>query len=241
MVTTSLIKISREYEDHVLRYHNCRNPICDSDRLLLLSQLRGAFRDAAGVPPRYAKAELTLHPAASSTAETKTLSLCNSFVIHLVRYYGKTSTAGILFCGNFGTGKTHLSCAILNTLNYYYLACRYESLAAIPHLLKRQFGHPLNEFVEEIEKRLIKPYLLVLDDEGFRVPGTDEGFFNILNQRYGDSKPTIICSNFSPRELSKTKSWKAIMDRMRDNKGHVLRFTWSSYRPKNKLLVKEGG
>lgn len=143
--------------------------------------------------------------------------------LNLAREYYKGSTKNALLAGKYGTGKTHLSMAILQQLNEYkderYL---FVSADELMRKIKSSFGNPESPFTEErMIAFLSKPKLLVMDDMGAEVGSVERNaqapdftikvINGMLNGR--TSKPTIFTTNLSTKELKSVYGGR-IVDRM---------------------------
>lgn len=101
----------------------------------------------------------------------------------------------LLFYGETGLGKTHLSLAIAGELiskGYYVM---YDSTQNIMNQLERE--HFSRNTGDDYEKMLLECDLLILDDLGseFSTQFTLAAFYNIINTRLLKNKQTIISTN----------------------------------------------
>lgn len=55
--------------------------------------------------------------------------------------------------------------------------------------------------------------------------------FDVLNERYERRKPTLFLSNLTKAEVTEFLG-ERVMDRLREDGGQVIPFTWESYRKK---------
>lgn len=104
----------------------------------------------------------------------------------------------LLFFGNYGTGKTHLACAILNVLRENGVGCLFttaqdffDALYAAdfddkPNLLKSASDTPLL-VIDDLDKLHVR-----MDTDGAFQKRT---LFDILDRRYKGRRPTIITTN----------------------------------------------
>lgn len=141
----------------------------------------------------------------------------------------------IIFVGQPGTGKTHLSISIgLKALNYGYSVLFTSVWEMITTLQQSRADHTYRKKIDHF----VKPDLLILDELGYRSLGetTVEDFFEIISQRYG-KKSIIITSNrdFSGWDkifFDKTLTG-AIIDRLIHH-CHTFVITGESYRFKHR-------
>ncbi len=110
---------------------------------------------------------------------------------------------GLYFCGDVGSGKTHLAVAVMNEL---ITRKRIPSLfVTVPELLDNlrgaynDPGRNLDEWMDAVKNA----DLLVLDDLGSErvTEWVRERLFVIVNHRYREALPTIFTSNIGPEEL----------------------------------------
>lgn len=112
----------------------------------------------------------------------------------------------LLMQGATGLGKTHLSLAIANTVIEKGFGVIYASTQnIIAKLEKERFRYNRNDDTEDTESYLIECDLLILDDLGteFSTPFSNAAIYNIINSRIMLSKPTIISTNLTTKELEK--------------------------------------
>ena len=79
--------------------------------------------------------------------------------------------------------------------------------------------------------RLIERDLLILDEVDMQFGGDAEllRLFDVLNDRYEALRPTVLASNLSVEALPGCLGAR-LMDRLRENGGVVVPFTWASER-----------
>ncbi len=111
---------------------------------------------------------------------------------------------GLYFCGDVGTGKTHLAVAVMNEL---IARKRVPSLfVTVPELLDNlrgtynKPGRNLDEWMDAVQNA----DFLILDDLGSErvTDWVRERIFVIVNHRYRESLPTIFTSNIGPKDLA---------------------------------------
>lgn len=146
----------------------------------------------------------------------------------------------LVFIGNPGTGKTHLSIGIgIKALSKGYKVL-FTSVSEM--LQSLHFGKADNSFYQKL-RHYLSPDLLILDELGFKkIPNySADDFFEVISKTYEKSS-VIITSNkgfdqwadiFSDNILS-----SAIIDRVAHHSS-VIKINGQSYRTKN--LKKKGG
>ncbi|HEV3476010.1 MAG TPA: ATP-binding protein [Rubrobacteraceae bacterium] len=116
----------------------------------------------------------------------------------------KEAGRGLYFCGDVGTGKTHLAVAVMNEL---IQRKRVPSLfVTVPEFLDNLReaymipGRDLDEWMDAVKNA----DLLVLDDLGAEKPNpwVRERLFVVVNHRYREALPTLFTSNIGPKDLA---------------------------------------
>lgn len=103
---------------------------------------------------------------------------------------------GLLFYGKSGVGKTHLACAIANSLKGNHRVC----FAHVPSLLE-----DLRQRKAISTDGLVEAELLVLDDIGSEreTDWTMEKLLIILERRLNDYRPTVFTTNYDLGDFEK--------------------------------------
>lgn len=139
-----------------------------------------------------------------------------------------TTRANALLCGNVGTGKTHIGCAIVNAcadvLGSWWCEwtatwkerARYAQMSRVFAWVKRSYGSQPLLSERDIIVSLTDPRCLVLDEIGiqrgsdFELNLLDE----IIDTRYSSGRSTVLISNLSPDQAKKLLGPR-IVDRMK--------------------------
>lgn len=114
------------------------------------------------------------------------------------RAYKETFSRNLAFLGTFGTGKTHLAAAILNTLRSQCIPCLFCTVQGFFDAL---YARDFEAKPQLIEQASATP-LLVLDelDKLYVRQETDGAYqkrtlFGILDSRYKRKLPTVLTAN----------------------------------------------
>jgi DNA replication protein DnaC len=145
----------------------------------------------------------------------------------------------IVFIGNPGTGKTHLSVAIAIKALLKGYKVLFTPVCEMLHNLNAAKAE--NTYYKKV-KNYCKPDLLIMDELGFKkLPGySADNFFEIISRRYENS--SIIITTNKPFEkwgeiFSDHTLASAILDRI-VHYSIVVKIKGPSYRAKN---IKKGG
>jgi DNA replication protein DnaC len=133
----------------------------------------------------------------------------------------------LIMRGNKGTGKNHLSSAImLEIMKRNYTALRIKATAFLDEYWAKGFSER-----EPWMKRMGNVDLLVIDEIGRSSIGkaANDAFFRLIDARYEEMKPTIAISNLSREEMMEVLG-DAAYDRLGENGGSALEFKWNSAR-----------
>lgn len=164
---------------------------------------------ASGIPKRYrGKFIDSFYPEADPE---QNLDFALDFAVDVIRNFAeKGSVRGLYLYGPTGSGKTHLSCAILNELiRLYQIEAHYAKISRDILGKLRETFNPQSEVYGEarkIEAALASYPALVIDDFGVHreTPWVNSVLYDLVDTRYENEKLTILTSN-EPIE-----SWKDI-------------------------------
>lgn len=187
-----------------------------------------ALRAAAGIPARYADASLDDYQTAQQ-GQAMVKAVCAAYADGWPEQLRKGGS--LVLCGMCGTGKTHLACAIGNTVMAQHLATvAFGSATVLLRQIKDTYRPNSSRSESELLSDMVSPDLLIIDEIGAQ-RGTEHELqllFEIINQRYAELRPVILLSNLTAEELEKFLG-ERVMDRFREC-GAVLAFNWGSYR-----------
>jgi DNA replication protein DnaC len=114
---------------------------------------------------------------------------------------------GLLFLGNPGVGKTHLTVAILKQLMLQKgVQCLFCSFPELLEQLQESYDPVALKTKSEILQPILETELVAIDDLGARrvTDWVEDTVTYILNFRYNQKKPTLLTSNLpdNPAEAS---------------------------------------
>ncbi len=182
----------------------------------------------AAIPERFSDRRLsTYQPTCAEAAQA--LSVAQRYA----RSFGAVRQSGmcLIFCGDVGTGKTHLAVGIAHEVLEQGGQAVFTSVIRAVRSVKETFGKGAGRTEAQALRDLVEPDLLILDEVGVQFGSDAEKLilFEIINGRYESRRPTIIISNLALGELEKFLGARAV-DRLREGGGKVVIFDWPSYR-----------
>ena len=122
----------------------------------------------------------------------------------------------LIINGTVGTGKTSAAAAVMNEL----VMGTYFDMLELDLKLNSADRYNSQENREQFMHRLARCELLVLDEIG-RFPDRKNFeqpiLFYLLNRRFQNKRPTIVCTNMSSSEFANFMG-QALMDRIRSNR-----------------------
>lgn len=183
----------------------------------------------SGIPERFKTR--TLESYAADTAPKK---LALDFALEYALNFDGKSGKSALFVGRPGTGKTHLAAGIgLATMGQGYTTLFYTVMRAVRRV-KDTWSRESKESESEAIAAMVAPDLLILDEVGIQFGSETEKLilFDILNERYEKRRACILLSNLSIDEVSAFLG-ERVIDRLREDGGEVIPFTWESHRSKS--------
>ena len=139
-----------------------------------------------------------------------------------------------LFVGKPGTGKTHLAAGIGIALMEQGRSVLFYTVMRAIRRVKDTWSRDSKESESEAIAALVEPDLLILDEVGIQFGSETEKLilFDILNERYEKRRACILLSNLSSGEISAFLG-ERVIDRLREDGGEVIPFTWESHRSKS--------
>lgn len=144
---------------------------------------------------------------------------------------GSKRISSLILSGAPGTGKTHLSCAMIQQC---YDAGKEVDKSNVIQII-RNIKETWRKDSEQEESEVIGYYtsrdLLVIDEIGVQFGSETERLyvFEIINERYERCLPTVLITNLDADGL-RAEVGDRVLDRLREDGGRLLTFTGQSYR-----------
>ena len=159
--------------------------------------------ERARIPRRYRDCDLNSFELLTESKQS--LYMAHGHALRFVEQY-PLQEKGLLFLGNPGVGKTHLSVGILKQLmaqkGVECLFCSYQDLL---QAIRKSYDPVSVNTESEVLYPVLNTEVVVIDDLGAnRISDwVEDTITYILNSRYNEKKATILTSNLpdSPDEL----------------------------------------
>ena len=184
----------------------------------------------SGIPERFRTRTLD-----SFVADTDEKRRAMESATHYANNFDDVFKTGrsLLFLGKPGTGKTHLAAGIGLQIMERGYSVYFTTVMRALRRVKNTWSRSSVETETEAIDSLVYPGLLILDEVGVQFGSDTEKLilFDVLNARYEERLPTLLLSNHTLQEV-KAFLGERIFDRLREDGGEVIAFTWESHRGK---------
>jgi len=183
----------------------------------------------SGVPRRFLDRTFENYLVAAP-GQRQALEVCRAYADGFAQM--RRRGGGLLLLGGPGTGKTHLACAILAKVIHAGHTGLFLTVSAALRIIRDAYSPRGQRSETEALALLTAVDLLVLDEVGVAIGNASTRramLFDVLNDRYGEMRPTILIGNLTTTEL-KAYLGERIMERLMDLGSIMVPFTWSSHR-----------
>lgn len=185
----------------------------------------------SGIPERFQDRTLD-----SFKAETDSQRFALAFSKEYANNFEQVLKTGrsAMFVGRPGTGKTHLAAGIgLQIMRQQRRTVLFTTVMRAVRRVKDTWSKDSAETEGQAIAAMSAPDLLILDEVGVQFGSEFEKniLFDVLNERYIKRRPTLFLSNL-PKDEVIAYLGDRIMDRLREDGGKLIPFTWDSHRGK---------
>lgn len=184
----------------------------------------------AGIPERFKQRTLETYVVdTNNSKQQKIFNFCKDYAANFqqIRKTGQS----FMMLGTVGTGKTHLSIGVALEVMKNGNSAVFSSASKIFRAIKDTYHKGSHQKESEVMAIYTQCDLLIIDEVGVQ-RGSDfekETFFDVINERYENMRPTIILSNLTIEEI-KVFLGERVFDRLRENGGKAFLLDWPSYR-----------
>lgn len=135
----------------------------------------------------------------------------------------------LIFSGSPGTGKSHLAAAIMQAIMPKHIGV-YVTMMDLVRMLRDTWRKDASESEGAVLSRLSEIPLLVIDEVGvqYGTEGERVLFFDVMDRRYRQCKPTILITNQGMADFKITVG-ERVLDRLTEVAKWVS-FDWESRR-----------
>ena len=165
------------------------------DRLYRQSNLKILFEEN-----NFAKTDYTLFEGDALRQFERAVALCR----HFMESFEDTASAGILFFGPVGSGKSFLSVATAKELlNRGFSVLYFSSIELFERLSDLTFRPDKDTEESSFKQELITCDLLIIDDLGTEMTNqfVSSQLFHLINERHLHGNKTLISTNLPFEEI----------------------------------------
>lgn len=166
---------------------------------------------------------------AETPEQAKALEACRALADAVVS--GKPMVPSLILSGAPGTGKTHLTCAIVQRCFDAGRNALKANVMQIVRDIKSSWRRDADLDEDGVLNLYSSPDVLVIDEIGVQFGSDTERLyvFEIINRRYERCLPTVLITNLDIAGL-RQEIGERVLDRVREGGGRCLVFTGKSWR-----------
>lgn len=175
-----------------------------------------------GISPRYIDLSLSsITPPVQQCAVHKSLTT----------YLESRSSSSLILAGTVGTGKTYLAQALAQDLSAIGKSFIFSTARQVVRDIRSTWARDSHRTEDQVIASYVKTAYLFIDEVGIQYGTESEqiAMFDIINGRYENRRPTILITNLDIDGLKEIMG-ERIIDRLRQDGGQLLAFTWNSMR-----------
>ncbi len=199
----------------------------EQERKRQIALNESVMRNAA-IPQRFASRTLQNYNAALP-GQKAALAVA---IEYAADFLGALSSGrSLIFCGTAGTGKTHLAVGIAKEVMLKGKTATFTTAMDAIRSVRETYRKNSEMTERQAIARFAQADLTIIDEVGSQL-GTDAEkvtLFDLINARYERERPMIVLSNLTIKEVEQYMGSRAF-DRLRENGGQAVAFTWPSYR-----------
>ena len=184
----------------------------------------------SGITPRFAACTLGSFITDAESEKVRAFSTCQAYVDQFEENY--RAGRSLILSGNVGTGKTHLASGMVqHVIRQFGAVAVIVSAAEIIRIAKGAMVRGAEYTEHDVITELAGIDLLVIDEVGAQKGSEYElGLLHeVIDRRYQLLHPTVVVSNLPASALGQFIGDRAL-DRLRQNGGQAVGFSWSSMR-----------
>jgi len=190
--------------------------------------LNESVMKSAEIPQRFANRTLENYTA-NLSGQKAALKVATDYADHFEDVL--TMGRSLIFCGTAGTGKTHLAVGIAKRVIALGKSATFTTAMDAIRSVRETYRKTSEITERQAIARFAQADLTIIDEVGSQL-GTDAEkvtLFDLINARYERERPMIVLSNLTIKEVEQYMGSRAF-DRLRENGGQAVTFTWASYR-----------
>lgn len=204
----------------------CENARVDREyQAQLAADAKAARLAIADIPQRFHGVTLDDYRVTHGKRQERVLGICKRYHDRIEQTVASGNS--LILHGKAGTGKTMLAAAIGLQAIERGFSVRYATASKAARAVKRTFsGGNEQAAIDEFAR----VDLLILDEIGIQFGSDTERniFFEIINERYEQRRPTIVISNLDSAGIAHFLG-ERVMSRLKQD-GVELSFDWDDYR-----------